>query len=122
MSENKADIFERMLAGGIIENDDPQMKKVWAQISRTLKLSPARKRCVRRCASSTAARRVKPSVARATSAASGGPRPKRDLMMCSKYSVPVLGANSVASHISQRSTSYWRAPLGRRSVPALSAR
>lgn len=32
-------IFERMLAGGIIHNDDPEMKKVWSQIARTIKLS-----------------------------------------------------------------------------------
>lgn len=28
-----------MLKGGIIEHDDPEMKKVWVQIARTLKLS-----------------------------------------------------------------------------------
>lgn len=34
-------IFDRMLAGGIIEHDDAEMKKVWAQIARTIKLSAA---------------------------------------------------------------------------------
>lgn len=31
-------IFDRMLAGGTIANDDPDMKLVWAQIARTIKL------------------------------------------------------------------------------------
>lgn len=39
MTNNNVSIFDRMLTGGIIENNDPEMKKVWAQISRTLKLS-----------------------------------------------------------------------------------
>lgn len=34
-------IFERMRQGGIISHDDPDMRKVWAQIARTQKLSPA---------------------------------------------------------------------------------
>ncbi|WP_417616993.1 DapH/DapD/GlmU-related protein [Oceanisphaera sp.] len=41
MSENKIGIFERMLSGGVIANDDPEMKKVWSQIARTIKLSAA---------------------------------------------------------------------------------
>lgn len=41
MSQDKITVFDSMLAGGVIENDDPQMKKVWAQISRTIKLLPA---------------------------------------------------------------------------------
>ena len=40
MSQN-IDIFERMLTGGIIGNDDPQMPKVWEIVSRTIKLSAA---------------------------------------------------------------------------------
>ncbi|WP_026898224.1 DapH/DapD/GlmU-related protein [Daejeonella oryzae] len=39
MNQNKTDIFERMRAGGIIRNDDPQMSKAWKVIARTLKLS-----------------------------------------------------------------------------------
>ncbi|MGB5855183.1 MAG: DapH/DapD/GlmU-related protein [Oceanisphaera sp.] len=39
MSKDHTGIFDRMLAGGVIANDDPEMKKVWAQISRTIKLS-----------------------------------------------------------------------------------
>ena len=41
MTETKTSIFDRMLSGGVINNSDPEMKKVWAQISRTLKLLPA---------------------------------------------------------------------------------
>ncbi|HUH33612.1 MAG TPA: sugar O-acetyltransferase [Daejeonella sp.] len=41
MSHNKIDIFERMLAGGIIRNDDPQMPKAWKVVARTIKLSAA---------------------------------------------------------------------------------
>lgn len=41
MSQNNADIFERMLAGGIIRNDDPQMSALWEAVSRTIKLSAA---------------------------------------------------------------------------------
>ena len=41
MSEDAIDIFERMLAGGILRNDDPQMPRVWEIVSRTIKLSVA---------------------------------------------------------------------------------
>jgi acetyltransferase-like isoleucine patch superfamily enzyme len=41
MSENQTDIFERMLAGGIIRNDEPQMPKAWKVVARTIKLSAA---------------------------------------------------------------------------------
>jgi acetyltransferase-like isoleucine patch superfamily enzyme len=41
MSLNKIDIFERMLAGGIIRNDDPQMPKAWKIVAKTIKLSAA---------------------------------------------------------------------------------
>jgi len=40
MSEN-TDIFQRMLAGGIIHMTDTQMPKVWEIVSRTIKLSAA---------------------------------------------------------------------------------
>lgn len=38
MAQDKMSIFDRMLAGGTIENNDPEMKLVWAQIARTIKL------------------------------------------------------------------------------------
>ena len=41
MSEDTTDIFERMLAGGIVRIDDPQMFRAWEIISRTVKLSAA---------------------------------------------------------------------------------
>lgn len=41
MSEDSIDIFERMLASGIIRNDDPQMPRLWEIVSRTIKLSAA---------------------------------------------------------------------------------
>ncbi|MBI3719233.1 MAG: sugar O-acetyltransferase [Sphingobacteriales bacterium] len=41
MSINNTDIFERMLAGGIIPNDDPQMPEVWDLVDRTISLSAA---------------------------------------------------------------------------------
>ena len=41
MTENSIDIFERMLAGGIIRNDDPQMTHVWEIVSNTIRLSAA---------------------------------------------------------------------------------
>ena len=41
MSQNKTDIFERMRAGGILRNDDPQMLKAWKVVARTIKLSAA---------------------------------------------------------------------------------
>lgn len=34
-------IFDRMLAGGIIRNDDPQIPQMWEVVSNTLRLSPA---------------------------------------------------------------------------------
>jgi acetyltransferase-like isoleucine patch superfamily enzyme len=34
------DIFERMLAGGIISNDDPQMAEAWKVVFRTISLTP----------------------------------------------------------------------------------
>ena len=40
MTDQSTDIFGRMRLGGVISHDDPEMKKVWAQITRTLKLSP----------------------------------------------------------------------------------
>lgn len=40
-NSDNPDIFARMLAGGIIDHQDPQMKRVWAQIARTIKLSAA---------------------------------------------------------------------------------
>ena len=41
MSENTTNIFERMLAGGIISNGDPQLPGVWEIVSRTITLSAA---------------------------------------------------------------------------------
>jgi acetyltransferase-like isoleucine patch superfamily enzyme len=41
MSQDNRDIFERMLAGGLIRNDDPQMHRLWEIVHQTLKLSPA---------------------------------------------------------------------------------
>lgn len=41
MSQGNIDIFERMLAGGIIRNDDPQMSAAWEVVFRTIKLSAA---------------------------------------------------------------------------------
>ena len=41
MSQNKTDIFERMRAGGLLRNDDPQMPKAWKVVARTIKLSAA---------------------------------------------------------------------------------
>ena len=39
MDIDNMDIFERMLVGGVIKNDDPQMSKVWQVVSQTIKLS-----------------------------------------------------------------------------------
>lgn len=39
MSQDNIDIFKRMLAGGIIRNDDPQMAEVWKVVFRTIQLS-----------------------------------------------------------------------------------
>ncbi|MBV8391183.1 MAG: sugar O-acetyltransferase [Mucilaginibacter sp.] len=41
MSQNNTDIFERMLAGGIVANSDPQMPEVWEIVAKTIKLSAA---------------------------------------------------------------------------------
>jgi acetyltransferase-like isoleucine patch superfamily enzyme len=41
MSKLKPNIFERMLAGGIIRNDDPQLPLAWEVVARTAKLLPA---------------------------------------------------------------------------------
>lgn len=41
MSQDSTDIFNRMLAGGVIPNDDPQMPKVWEMVDRTIGLSAA---------------------------------------------------------------------------------
>ena len=41
MSQDNIDILERMLAGGIIRHDDPQMPRVWEIVARTIKLSSA---------------------------------------------------------------------------------
>jgi acetyltransferase-like isoleucine patch superfamily enzyme len=41
MSQLSKDIFERMLAGGLIRNDDPQMPLVWEIVFRTIRLSAA---------------------------------------------------------------------------------
>jgi acetyltransferase-like isoleucine patch superfamily enzyme len=38
---NNRNIFERMLAGGLIRNDDPQMPKAWEVVFRTIQLSAA---------------------------------------------------------------------------------
>ena len=39
MKQNNTDIFDRMLAGGIIRNDDPQMAEAWKVVFRTIQLS-----------------------------------------------------------------------------------
>jgi acetyltransferase-like isoleucine patch superfamily enzyme len=39
MSEIKIDIFERMLSGGLISINDPQMPHVWNLVAQTIKLS-----------------------------------------------------------------------------------
>jgi acetyltransferase-like isoleucine patch superfamily enzyme len=41
MSKDKIDIFQRMLAGGLIRNDDPEMPAAWEVVFRTIKLSAA---------------------------------------------------------------------------------
>jgi acetyltransferase-like isoleucine patch superfamily enzyme len=41
MSENKDNIFSRMLSGGIIEPNDPQMLEAWKVVFRTIELSAA---------------------------------------------------------------------------------
>jgi acetyltransferase-like isoleucine patch superfamily enzyme len=39
MENGSPHIFQRMLSGGIIRNDDPQMSALWEVVSRTIKLS-----------------------------------------------------------------------------------
>lgn len=39
MNTGNLDIFSRMLAGGLIRTDDPEISKMWDVVSRTLKLS-----------------------------------------------------------------------------------
>ena len=41
MDLDRKDIFKRMLAGGLIQHDDPQMSAVWEIVGRTIKLSSA---------------------------------------------------------------------------------
>jgi acetyltransferase-like isoleucine patch superfamily enzyme len=41
MLESKTDIFKRMLAGGVIANDDPGMVDVWKFVGRAIELSAA---------------------------------------------------------------------------------
>ena len=41
MGQNTTDIFERMLSGGIVRSDDPQMPQLWEIVSQTIKLSAA---------------------------------------------------------------------------------
>lgn len=40
MNKENPDIFKRMLAGGTIRMDDPEIYKMWEVVNRTLKLSP----------------------------------------------------------------------------------
>src|SRR4051794_16522608 len=39
MTQGNEGIFERMLKGGVIDHDDPQMAKVWECVSETIRLS-----------------------------------------------------------------------------------
>jgi acetyltransferase-like isoleucine patch superfamily enzyme len=41
MNNENLDIFTRMLAGGTIRMDDPEISKMWDVVSRALKLTPA---------------------------------------------------------------------------------
>ena len=41
MIKENPDIFTRMLAGGIIRMDDPEISKLWDVVQRTLNLTPA---------------------------------------------------------------------------------
>ena len=36
-----ADIFARLLAGGLIQPDDPQLPAMWEVVARAIRLSPA---------------------------------------------------------------------------------
>ena len=40
MSKENLDIFTRMLSGGTIRMDDPEISKMWDVVNRALKLSP----------------------------------------------------------------------------------
>jgi len=39
MAGDNLDIFKRMLAGGLIENSDPQLTKVWEIVAQTIRLN-----------------------------------------------------------------------------------
>lgn len=39
MNQEKMDIYDRMLQGGVINSDDPQLPEVWESVSATIKLS-----------------------------------------------------------------------------------
>jgi acetyltransferase-like isoleucine patch superfamily enzyme len=39
MNQHNTNIFERMLAGGLIPDDDPQMPSVWEVVAKTIQLS-----------------------------------------------------------------------------------
>jgi hypothetical protein len=39
MAQEQIDIFERMLKGGTIDIDDPQLPKIWEGVAATIKLS-----------------------------------------------------------------------------------
>ena len=41
MNHDNTHIFNRMLKGGILKNDDPQMPEVWEAVANTIKLSSA---------------------------------------------------------------------------------
>ena len=41
MSNDNKNIFERMLAGGLISNDDPQLPVMWKVVQRAIELSAA---------------------------------------------------------------------------------
>ncbi len=41
MNPENIDLFEKMLTGGIIKNDDPQMYKIWEVVAETIKRSSA---------------------------------------------------------------------------------
>ena len=41
MNQENIDIFERMLIGGLIKNDAPQMYKIWEVVAKTIKLTSA---------------------------------------------------------------------------------
>lgn len=45
MNNDNKDIFQKMLAGGLIRQNDPDMEEVWNFVHRTLKLSPILNAC-----------------------------------------------------------------------------